>query len=84
MTYKTSASLEMAVKQAAKDSPQDTNRAIAGFWHHRLLCRVFAGDNRSFVLKGAMRCLPVRSTLAPPVTSTCYQRTAHSTQRSKN
>lgn len=43
MTYKTSASLEMAVKQAAKDSPQDTNRAIAGFWHHRLLCRVFAG-----------------------------------------
>lgn len=52
MTYKTSASLEMAVKQAAKDSPQDTNRAIAGFWHHRLLCRVFAGDNRSFVLKG--------------------------------
>ena len=52
MTYKTPTSLEMAVKQAAKDSPQGTNRAIAGFWHHRLLCRVFAGDNRSFVLKG--------------------------------
>ena len=52
MTYKTPASLEMAVKQVAKDSRQDTNRAIAGFWHHRLLCRVFAGDNRSFVLKG--------------------------------
>lgn len=31
MTYKTPASLEMAVKQAAKDSRQDTNRAIAGF-----------------------------------------------------
>ena len=35
--YKTPAALEMAVKQAAKDSQQDTNRAIAGFWRHRLL-----------------------------------------------
>lgn len=52
MTYKTSAALEMAVKQAARESPQDTNRAIAGFWRHRLLCRVFANANRSFVLKG--------------------------------
>ncbi len=42
----------MAVKQAAKESSQDTGRAIAGFWHHRLLCRVFADGNRSFVLKG--------------------------------
>lgn len=50
--YKTPAALEMAIKQAAKDSPQDTNRAIAGFWRHRLLCRVFANANRSFVLKG--------------------------------
>ena len=37
MTYKTLAALEMAVKQAVKDSPQDTNRAIACFWRHRLL-----------------------------------------------
>lgn len=50
--YKTPAALEMAVKQAAKNSPQDTNRAIASFWRHRLLCRVFANENRSFVLKG--------------------------------
>lgn len=50
--YKTPAALEMAIKQAAKDSPQDTNRAIAGFWRHRLLCRVFSNANRSFVLKG--------------------------------
>ncbi len=42
----------MAVKEAAKASPQDTNRAISGFYFHRLLCRVFAGDNSSFVLKG--------------------------------
>lgn len=41
MTYDTPAALEMAVKQAAKDLPRDTNRAIAGFWRHRLLCRVF-------------------------------------------
>lgn len=37
LTYKTPAALEMAVKQAAKDSPQDTNRAIACFWRRRLL-----------------------------------------------
>ena len=37
MTYKTPAALEMAVKQAVKDSPQDTNHAIACFWRHRLL-----------------------------------------------
>ena len=42
----------MAVKEAAKASAQDTNRAIAGFYFHRLLCRVFADSNDSFVLKG--------------------------------
>lgn len=30
----------------------DTNRAIAGFYFHRLLCRVFTGDDNRFVLKG--------------------------------
>ncbi len=52
MAYKTPAALEMAIKQAAKESPQDTNRTIAGFWHHRFLCRVFTNENRTFVLKG--------------------------------
>lgn len=52
MGYKTPAALEMAVKQAAKDSPQDTNRAITGFYFHRLLCRVFDEGNDTFVLKG--------------------------------
>ena len=42
MRYKTPAALEMAVKEAAKKSPLDTNRAIAGFYFHRLLCRVFS------------------------------------------
>lgn len=52
MTYKSPAALEMAVKEAAKASPRDTGRAISGFYFHRLLCRVFAGGNSSFVLKG--------------------------------
>ena len=52
MIYKTAAALEMAIKEAAKASPQDTNRALAGFYFHRLLCRIFADDNDSFVLKG--------------------------------
>ena len=50
--YKSPAALEMAVKEAAKASPQDTARAIAGFYFHRLLCRVFAEGSGSFVLKG--------------------------------
>lgn len=52
MKYKTPAALEMAVRNAARRSPMDTNRAITGFYFHRLLCRVFKGDDRHFVLKG--------------------------------
>ena len=52
MAYKSAAALEMAVKESAKASPQDANRAISGFFFHRLLCRVFADGNESFVLKG--------------------------------
>lgn len=52
MGYKTPAALEMAVKQAARDSGQDTNRAISGFYFHRLLCRVFDDGDDRFVLKG--------------------------------
>lgn len=35
----------------------DTNRAIAGFYFHRLLCRVFTGDDNRFVLKGGQSVL---------------------------
>ena len=52
MAYKSATALEMAVKEAAKASSQDTNRAISGFYFHRLLCRVFTDGNASFVLKG--------------------------------
>lgn len=55
--YKSPVALEMAVKEAAKASPQDTGRAIAGFYFHRLLCRVFANGNSSFVLKGGQSVL---------------------------
>lgn len=41
MAYKSAAALEMTVKEAAKISSQDTNRAISGFYFHRLLCRAF-------------------------------------------
>lgn len=57
MRYKTPAALEMAVKEAAKKSPLDTNRAIAGFYFHRLLCRVFSDPDSPFVLKGGQRVL---------------------------
>ena len=47
----------MAVKGAAKKSPLDTNRAIAGFYFHRLLCRVFSDPDSPFVLKGGQSVL---------------------------
>lgn len=47
----------MAVKEAAKKSPLDTNRAIAGFYFHRLLCRVFSDPDSPFVLKGGQSAL---------------------------
>ena len=58
MRYKTPAALEMAVKEAAKKSLLDTNRAIAGFYFHRLLCRVFSDPDSPFVLKGGQSVLP--------------------------
>ena len=54
MAYKSAAALEMAIKAAAKESAQDTNRAIARFYHHRLLCRVFSEPDSPFVLKGGL------------------------------
>lgn len=52
MRYKSAAAHEMAVKSAAAASPIDTGRAVSAFYFHRLLCRVFADGNDSFVLKG--------------------------------
>lgn len=57
MRCKTPAALEMAVKEAARKSPLDTNRAIAGFYFHRLLCRVFSDPDSPFVLKGGQSVL---------------------------
>lgn len=52
MKYSTPKALEMAVKEAAKKSPFDTNRAIQAFYHHRFLCRVFSDSQCPFTLKG--------------------------------
>lgn len=57
MKYKTPAALEMAVKAAAKKSAMDTNRAISGFYFHRLLCRIFSVEDCGFVLKGGQSML---------------------------
>lgn len=57
MKYKTPAALEMAVRNAARQSPMDTNRAIVGFDFHRLLCRIFSEDDCRFVLKGGQSVL---------------------------
>ena len=53
-SYKTARALEMAIKEAAKASTLDTNRAIANFYFHRFLCRVFSDSVESFVLKGGL------------------------------
>ena len=55
--YKSAAALEMAVKAAALSSPLNTSRTISSFYFHRFLCRVFAGGNDAFVLKGGQSML---------------------------
>lgn len=57
MRYQNPAALEMAVKQAAKASPLDTNRAVTAFYFHRFLCRIFSNSDYSFVLKGGQSML---------------------------
>lgn len=57
MKYKTPAALEMAVRNAARRSQMDTNRAIVGFYFHRLLCRIFSKEDCYFVLKGGQSVL---------------------------
>ena len=52
--YASPKAVEMAVKEAARRSPLDTNRAISGFYFHRLLCRVFSDPNSPFILKGGL------------------------------
>ena len=54
MRYKTSEDLDRAIKAAAKASPMDTGRAYAGFFFHRLLCRVFSDPDSRFLLKGGL------------------------------
>lgn len=50
--YKSPRALEMAVRDAARNSNQDTGQAIDNFYHDRLLERVFSEQEPSFVLKG--------------------------------
>ena len=57
MPYTSSRAIEMAMKEAAKASPLDTGRLVSGFYSHRLLCRVFSGDEHRFVLKGGQSML---------------------------
>ena len=57
MKYKTPRALEQAVKAEAAKSDRDTNRAIAGFYHDRFLCRVFASEEPAFILKGGQSML---------------------------
>ena len=57
MTYRTSEDLDKAIKAAAKASPMDTGRAYAGFFFHRLLCRVFSEPDSYFLLKGGLSML---------------------------
>lgn len=57
MRYKTSEDLDTAIKAAAKASPMDTGRAYAGFFFHRLLCRVFSDPDSHFLLKGGLSML---------------------------
>lgn len=52
MKYRSPKALEQAVKAAARASEMDTNQAMAGFFFHRLLCRVFSDPDSPFVLKG--------------------------------
>lgn len=57
MGYSSPRALEMAIKDAAKASPLDINRAIASFYFHRLLYRVFNEPGTPFVLKGGQAML---------------------------
>lgn len=57
MRYKTSEGLDRAIKAAAQASPMDTGRAYAGFFFHRLLCRVFSDPDSRFLLKGGLSML---------------------------
>lgn len=52
MRYKTPRALEQAVKEAARKSGRNVNRAITDFYHDRLLERVFSRPDSPFVLKG--------------------------------
>lgn len=50
--YKSGRALEMAVKERARQSGQDTNRAVDDFFVGRLLERIFSQNEPQFVLKG--------------------------------
>ena len=55
--YSTPAAFESAIREAARSSLLDTNRAIELFWRDRFLNRVFVGGDDEFVLKGGLSIL---------------------------
>ena len=50
--YSTPRALEQAVREAARKSPRNTNKAIESFYLDRFLCRIFSEQQPAFVLKG--------------------------------
>ncbi|OUP10053.1 nucleotidyl transferase AbiEii/AbiGii toxin family protein [Collinsella sp. An2] len=59
--YSSAQALEQAVKAAARRTPRDTGREIAGFYRDRLLCRIFSEPHPRFVLKGGQSQLARRA-----------------------
>jgi hypothetical protein len=57
MDYRTPAALESAIKDAARLSGVETDKAITLFWWDRFLTRVFASDRPEFALKGGLSIL---------------------------
>ncbi len=57
MKYSSPRALEMALKSVARNSRIETSQVIDGFTTHRLLCRIFMGGRRDFVLKGGRSAL---------------------------
>ncbi|USR79011.1 nucleotidyl transferase AbiEii/AbiGii toxin family protein [Arcanobacterium pinnipediorum] len=50
--YRTARALELAVKESAKKSSQNTNHALEGYYTGRFLERIFSEDPPAFILKG--------------------------------
>lgn len=50
--YANARALEQAIREAARKSLRDTNKAIEAFYLDRFLCRIFSETKPAFILKG--------------------------------